>query len=131
MFRSISDDNDSSLTKNVVCVDVVAETVFTQLLQLSQVVLLRSRQESRGLPVQLPHLATVDVGDHVLNSLAVKINDFHATVHLLLHVVGEHCVEHRGPGRQDVLVTPEFSPLACDAAVCELSVGENISKILR
>ena len=71
------------------------------------------------------YLARVDVYDHVVHSVSVQVHDVHLeqvslilpssftsplpphlTLPVLLHVVGEHGIEHCGASRQNILVAP-------------------------
>ena len=48
---------------------------------------------------------------------------------LLLHVIGEHCVEDRRPRRQDDLVAGELLLLADDGEVREVAITVDISNV--
>ena len=68
------------------------------------------------------YLSRVDVSDHVVHSVAVKIDDVNLALPVLLHVVGEHSVEDSGSRGKDVLVAPELPTLTRHHTVRELAL---------
>ena len=71
------------------------------------------------------YLARIDVSDHVVNSVAVKVDNIHLALPVLLHVMGEHGVKDSGPRGKDVLVAPELPTLAGHNAVRKLALKNN------
>ena len=68
------------------------------------------------------YLARIDVSDHVVDSVPIKVNDVHLALPVLLHVVCEHGVKDGGSRGKDILVATELATLAGHNAVGKLAL---------
>ena len=68
------------------------------------------------------YLARVDVSDHVVHSVAVKVDNVHLALPVLLHVMGEHGVKDSGSRGKNILVAPELPTLARHHTVGKLAL---------
>ena len=68
------------------------------------------------------YLARIDISDHVVDSVPIKVNDVHLALPVLLHVVCEHGVKDGGSRGKDILVATELATLAGHNAVGKLAL---------
>ena len=68
------------------------------------------------------YLARIDVSDHVVDSVPIKVNDVHLALPVLLHVVCEHGVKDCGSRCEDILVATELPTLTGHYAVRKLAL---------
>ena len=72
-------------------------------LEVPDVILVRSSQQEVTLVSQIPEPAAVDELDHIPDGVEVDVLDVDLVALALPHVVLEHSAEHSGPGAQNGL----------------------------